>query len=189
MNENLLRNLFKYLNKFMVLLWKLGLGKFLNIWAKVFGRFLVITHYGRKTGKKYLTPVNYSTVNGEIYCTSGFGVQSDWYKNLMRNPEIEVWLTEGWWRAQAEDVSGPPDRNDIMREVMIGSGFASPMFGIHPLTIDDDTLALETKDYRLIRINRVAEKTGNNGPGEYAWFWQITTAILFLLLLTKKWRK
>jgi deazaflavin-dependent oxidoreductase (nitroreductase family) len=189
MNEELLKKLFKYLNKFMVFLWKLGLGKTLNFWPKVMGRFLVITHYGRKTGNKYLTPVNYSTVNGEIYCTSGFGVQSDWYKNLMRNPEIEVWLTEGWWRAQAEDVSDHPDRLDIMREVLIGSGFAAPMFGIQPLRMDDVTLSEVTKDYRLIRINRVAEKTGNEGPGEYAWFWQLTTVFLFFLLIIKKRRK
>ncbi len=128
MNVDLLRNFFKYLNKFMVLLWKLGMGTFLNIWTKGLGSFLVITHYGRKTGTKYLTPVNYSTVNGEIYCTSGFGAQSDWYKNLMCHPEIEVWLTEGWWRAQADDVSDHPDRLDIMREVLIGSGFAVPMW-------------------------------------------------------------
>lgn len=189
MNEDLMRNLFKYFNKFMVLLWKLGLGNFLNIWPKVFGRFLVITHYGRKTGNKYLTPVNYSIVNGEIYCTSGFGAHSDWYKNLMHNPEIEVWLTEGWCRAQAEDVSNHPDRNHIMREVLIGSGFAAPMFGIHPLTIDDVSLAEVTKDYRLIRINCIAEKTGNDGPGEYSWFWQITTVFLFFLLINKKRRK
>lgn len=189
MNEDILRNLFKYLNKFMVLLWKLGLGKFLNIWPKVFGRFLVVTHYGRKSGNKYLTPVNYSTINGEIYCTSGFGVQSDWYKNLMHNPEMEVWLPEGWWQAQAEEVSNHPDRLSIMREVLIGSGFAAPMAGIYPLTIDVETLDQKTKEYCLIRINRVAEKTGNNGPGEYTWFWQITTAFLFFLLLTKKRRK
>ena len=189
MNEDLLRNIFKYFNKFMVLLWKLGLGKFLNIWPKVFGRFLVITHYGRKSGNKYLTPVNYSTVGGEIYCTSGFGDESDWFKNLVRNPEVEVWLPEGWWQANAEDVSDHPDRLKIMREVLIGSGFAAPLFGIHPMTIDDDTLAQQTKEYCLIRINRVAEKTGDNGPGEYAWFWQITTAFLIFLLLTKKRRK
>jgi deazaflavin-dependent oxidoreductase (nitroreductase family) len=189
MNEDLLRNLFKYFNKFMVMLWRLGLGKFLNIWPKVFGCFLVITHYGRKTRNKYLTPVNFSTVDGEIYCTSGFGEQSDWYKNLVRHPEIEVWLTEGWWRAQAVDVSDHPDRLDIMREVLIGSGFAAPMFGIHPLTMDNATLSEMTKEYRLIRINRIAEKTGNDGPGEYVWVWQITTAFLFFLLLTKKRRK
>ena len=121
MNEELLRNMFKYLNKFMVFMWKLGLGKSLNIWPKGFGRFLVITHYGRKTGKKYLTPVNYSSIDGEIYCTSGFGVQSDWYKNLIHNPEIEVWLPNGWWKAQAQDVSQHPERTQIMREVLIGS--------------------------------------------------------------------
>lgn len=186
MNEELLRNMFKYLNKFMVFMWKLGLGKSMNVWPKGFGRFLVITHYGRKTGKKYLTPVNYSSIDGEIYCTSGFGVQSDWYKNLIHNPEIEVWLPNGWWKAQAQDVSQHPERTQIMREVLIGSGFAAPMFGINPYDMDDDTLSERTADYRLIRLNRTTERTGDNGPAEYSWFWQVTTIFLLILLFGKR---
>jgi deazaflavin-dependent oxidoreductase (nitroreductase family) len=186
MNEELLRNSFKYLNKFMVFFWKLGLGSFINIWPKGIGRILVITHYGRKTEKKYLTPVNYSLIDGEIYCTSGFGIQSDWYQNLKHNPTIEIWLPNGWWTAKAEDVSNHSDRLKIMREVLISSGFAAPLFGINPLSMDDDSLDQVTKDYCLIKINRVSERTGNDGPTEYAWFWPVISVFLFFILLTKK---
>ncbi len=186
MNEDLMRNLFKYLNKFMVLLWKLGLENWLNFYPKLLGRYLVITHYGRKSGKKYLTPVNYATVDDEIYCTSGFGVQSDWYKNLIHDPEIEIWLPDGWWKAKAEDIGNHPQRLDIMREVLIGSGFAAPLFGIQPLTIDDDSLAEETKDYRLLRLNKISERTGKDGPNEYVWIWPISTFLLLAMLKLRK---
>lgn len=189
MDETILRTGFKYLNKFMVFMWKSGLGKVLNIWPPVFGRFLVITHYGRKTGNKYLTPVNYSIVDGEIYCTSGFGYQSDWYQNLIHRPDMEVWLPNGWWRAKAEDVTSHPDQLKIMREVLIGSGFAAYLFGINPHSLSDEALAELTKEYRLIRIDRNTEKTGENGPGEYAWIWHVSTIILFLMLLLKKRKK
>jgi hypothetical protein len=37
---------FKNLNKFMLLMWRLGLGWMLNSWPEVFGRFLVRTNTG-----------------------------------------------------------------------------------------------------------------------------------------------
>ena len=189
MNKKLMRTLFKYFNIFMIFFWKLGLEKLINIWPKMFGRFLIITHFGRKSEKKYQTPVNYATYNGEIYCISGFGVQSDWYKNLIHDPEIEVWLPDGWWKARAEDVSNHSGQLQIMREVLIGSGFAAPLFGINPLTIDDETLAEKTKNYRLLRLKKLSERTGKDGPNEYGWIWPITTLFLLAILKLKKRKK
>ena len=64
--EEKLRQGFKYLNKFMLLLWRLGLGNLLNAWPDVGGRIMVITHTGRKTGLKRQTPVNYTIIDGEV---------------------------------------------------------------------------------------------------------------------------
>ena len=38
--ENKLRQGFKYLNRFMLLMWRLGLGKWLNMWPAGLGRYL-----------------------------------------------------------------------------------------------------------------------------------------------------
>ena len=80
---NSLRKVFHAMNRFMVFMWKIGLGKAINIWPAGFGRIMVIKHRGRKSGKEYLTPVNYAIVDGEIYCTAGFGSISDWYRNML----------------------------------------------------------------------------------------------------------
>ncbi len=71
---------------------------------------MVIKHRGRRSGKEYLTPVNYAIVAGEIYCTAGFGSISDWYRNMLVNPRVELWLPEGKKWYCAEDVSASPDR-------------------------------------------------------------------------------
>ncbi len=84
--EERLRTGFKVLNKFMLLMWRLGLGWMLNIWPAGFGRIMVITHTGRKSGLRRRTPLNYAEVDGEIYCTAGFGHISDWYRNIMADP-------------------------------------------------------------------------------------------------------
>ncbi|HSO11766.1 MAG TPA: hypothetical protein VLT51_05275, partial [Anaerolineales bacterium] len=56
-----LRSTFRIINRFMVLMWRIGLGKFINIWPSVAGRIIIIRHTGRKTGKERLTPVNYAS--------------------------------------------------------------------------------------------------------------------------------
>ncbi|OJX37978.1 MAG: hypothetical protein BGO78_08015 [Chloroflexi bacterium 44-23] len=169
---------FKYFNKGMVLLWKLGLADWINVWPTLFGQIMVLSHTGRKSGYRRLTPVNYAILDEEIYCCAGFGAVSDWYQNILKNPQVEIWLTEGRWLGKAEDVSEHPDRRRILREVLIASGFAAPLFGIHPKQLNDAEIDQLTRSYRLIHIVRIDEKTGRDGPGELAWIWPLITVIL-----------
>jgi len=145
-----LRKVFHTLNRFMVLMWKIGMGKMINIWPPVIGRIMVIKHRGRKSGREYLTPVNYAIVDSEIYCTAGFGSGSDWYRNMLANPDIELWLPEGKRKARAEDISDSPNRLFLLRQAIIASGFAGPLFGINPKKVNDEQLDALSKEYRLV---------------------------------------
>ena len=140
------------MNPFMVFMWKIGLGWTMNIWPAVSGRIMVIKHRGRKSGKEYLTPVNYALVDGEIYCTAGFGSMSDWYRNMLANPNIELWLPEGKRKARAEDISDSSNRLFLLRQVIIASGFAGPLFGINPKKLSDEQLDKLSKEYRLVHF-------------------------------------
>jgi deazaflavin-dependent oxidoreductase (nitroreductase family) len=180
---NRIRHGFKYLNRFMLLLWHLGLGGPLNAWPAVVGRIMVLTHTGRKTGMRRQTPVNYTIVNGDVYCVVGFGHVSDWYRNIKANPAVEVWLPQGWWAGTAEEVPATAGALPLMRQVLIASGSAAPAAGIDPHTMTDAELERATADYHLIRIHRHTARTGPDGPGRLAWIWPVTTAILFLWAL------
>jgi len=136
----------------MIFMWKLGMGRMINIWPSVIGRIMVIKHRGRKSGREYLTPVNYAIVDHEIYCTAGFGSISDWYRNMLANPTIEIWLPQGWRKAQVEDISDSPRRLFLLRQVIIASGFAGPLFGINQKKLDDEQFDGATKEYRLIHF-------------------------------------
>ena len=149
---NTLRKVFHSMNHFMVFLWKIGLGMIINIWPSVGGRIMVIKHCGRKSGKEYLTPVNYALVDGEIYCTAGFGSISDWYRNMLAYPKVELWLPEGKKSFCAEDVSNSPNRSFLLRQVIIASGFAARLFGINHKKLNDQQLDAISKDYRLIHF-------------------------------------
>lgn len=146
-----LRNVFRLLNRLMVFMWKLGLGRMINIWPAGIGRIMVIKHLGRKTGKIRLAPVNYAPIAGEIYCTAGFGAISDWYRNIIANPSVELWLPEGKFHAIAEDISDAPQRLFLLRQVLIASGFAAPLFGINPKIPEQQLAALST-DYRILHF-------------------------------------
>ena len=184
--EEQLRQGFKVFNRFMLIMWRLGLGPMLNMGPALAGRYMVITHTGRKSGMKRRTPVNYAVVDDEIYCTAGFGSVSDWYRNIIANPQVEVWLPDGWWAGIAEEVIHPEARLPLLRDVLIGSGFAALAAGVDPNKMTDEELDALTKDYRLIHIRRVAARTGQDGPGDLAWVWPVATLILLPLLLMRR---
>jgi deazaflavin-dependent oxidoreductase (nitroreductase family) len=184
--EEQLRQGFKYFNRFMLLMWRLGLGPLLNMGPSLAGRYMVITHIGRKSGKKRRTPVNYALVDDDVYCVAGFGSASDWYRNIIANPQVEVWLPDGWWAGIAEEVIHPEARLPLLREVLIGSGFAAYAAGVDPRQMTDEALDAATKEYRLVRIRRVAARTGKDGPGDLAWAWPLLVMVLLPLVFLRK---
>lgn len=171
---------FKNLNKFMLLIWRLGLGWMMNIWPDVFGQILVLTNTGWKSGLRRRTPLNYAIVDGEVYITAGFGKVAHWYRNVQANPDVEVWLPDGWWAGMAEDVTDSEKFLDLLRQVLIGSGIVAPMFGLNPKTMPDEELAALAEGYRLIHIRRTEARTGPDGPGELAWVWPVMVMMLLL---------
>ena len=183
--EDNLRSIFKYFNRFMLLLWRLGLGSWGN-GTEFGGSIMVIKHTGRKTGLTRYTPVNYAIVDGEVYCSAGFGRVSDWYRNIMVLPEVEVWLPDGRWAGIAEDVSDAENGPQLLRQVIRGSGFAGPLFGVNPKKLSDQDFKDLLESYRLIRIRKADALTGAGGPGDLSWVWPLSTFVLLWLLIRKR---
>ncbi len=170
--ERALRQGFRRFNPFMPPLWRLGLGPSLSLIPAITGRYLVLCHTGRKSGVRRRTPLNYARVGGTIYVTAGFGAVSDWYRNLLASPQVEIWLPDERYAARAAELPNDhPQRLDLLRAVLKGSGFAALLAGVNPYAIDDDALAQTTATYRLIAITPGAVLRGPGGPGDLAWVW------------------
>ena len=62
--------------------------------ASVFGdRIIKLTHTGRKSGKRRETVVEVvkrDEVTVTFYIVAGWGEKSDWFRNIMENPAVEV---------------------------------------------------------------------------------------------------
>jgi deazaflavin-dependent oxidoreductase (nitroreductase family) len=147
------REFFRYLNKIVILCWRLRLGWLFNTWPSVLGRMALLVVTGRKTGLTRYAPVNYAPGTGEVYCVAGYGEKTHWYRNTIAKPEIEIWLPQGRRRARAETIIEPALRLATIRTVLQNSGFAAKTFaGIDPFSISDEQLALETEEYMALRI-------------------------------------
>jgi len=166
-----MRRGFNQMNKGMVPLWRLGLGRMMNCWPQGSGRMLVLEHVGRKSGTHYRTPVNYAQVGDGIYVLAAFGEKTHWYRNILAASEAAIWLPDGRWVALAEDASDDPARLRLMRQVLIDSGFVAPMLGLHPRQMSDETLDEATGMYRLLRFQPMRKEASADGPGSLAWVW------------------
>jgi deazaflavin-dependent oxidoreductase (nitroreductase family) len=184
--ERLRQGFKKYLNPFMLTMWRLGMGKWFKVCPEISGNVMVLTHIGRKTGIKRYQPLNFAIVDDDIYCVAAFGGISDWYRNIRANPNVEVWLPNGWWAGVAEDFNDTPARTQLLRQVLIGSGFAAYVAGLNPRKMTDEEIDVESKKYRLLRIQRSAPHTGPGGPGDLEWVWHLAAIILLGLVLFRR---
>jgi deazaflavin-dependent oxidoreductase (nitroreductase family) len=174
MNENTLRRAFNQFNKIMILMWRLGLGAWINSAPEAAGRIMVLTTTGRKSGLKRRAPVNYIRLDGDVYCVGGFGAATQWYRNIKADPQIELWLPDGWWAGHAQDVTDPETRLTMLRRVLANSGFAAETFGaINPHTISDAELEADAADWPVVHVRLERALSGPGGPGDLAWAWPV----------------
>jgi hypothetical protein len=86
----------------------------------------------------------------------------------------------------AEEVTDATTRIPLLRQVLIGSGFAARAAGIDPVAMTNEQLDAATAGYRLIHIRRTAARTGPGGPSDLAWVWPLATLILLPLVLFRR---
>jgi deazaflavin-dependent oxidoreductase (nitroreductase family) len=185
-----MRRGFNLMNKGMVPLWRLGLGRMLNSWPQGAGQMLVLEHVGRRSGAEYRTPVDFSRVGDDLYCVAAFGEKTHWYRNILAAREFAVWLPDGRWLASADDASDDHRRLDLMRQVLIDSGFAARLIGLDPGRMSDEDLDRATASYRLLRIHPLRREASSDGPGSLAWVWALgLIAVLVLVIGRRRWRR
>ena len=72
------------------------------------GRFLLLTHIGRKSGLKRQTVievVSRDETTGVTFVAAAWRDQSDWYRNIQQNPIVGVQIHNRRIQARAEEVS------------------------------------------------------------------------------------
>ena len=178
-----LARFFWFLNKFfMVPLFRLGLGPFLG--NPFTGYIMVMKVIGRKSGVTYYVPVNYAIKGGSIYCISGGRRTSDWFRNLMVTPEVELILPGGAVHASVVESTDPNQKLVLSRQILKNAGFAGYFEGYNPRKISDQELSAKVADLPLLRFTPNGVGAGASDPAGWAWIsvFVITIAIILALI-------
>ncbi|MFN2138301.1 MAG: nitroreductase family deazaflavin-dependent oxidoreductase [Candidatus Promineifilaceae bacterium] len=91
-------------------IYRLGLGSLLG------GRFLLLHHTGRTSGSQrqtVLEVVDFDPQTGTYYIASGFGKASDWYKNILKTPQVSIQVGSKTYTAVASPLS-PDESGEMM---------------------------------------------------------------------------
>jgi len=171
---NTLPFLYKYTNFAAVILWKLGLGKFFNLFPAVFGKTLVVDFSRHEVISPAQMPLVYYAQGDALYCTAFWDAQPDWYLSMMANPQVEVWLPDGWYAGKAELVRDEEERAQVLPKLLKNGGAAFKVWErVNWLDLPEE----EQTELPVLRIKRQSPCTGAEGPGSLAWLWP------FLLLV------
>lgn len=180
----LMRRIFKLINKFfMVPMFRLGFGAFFG--NPFSGYIMVMKVIGRKTGKQRFTPVNYAIYQGKVYCLSGGRRQSDWFRNLLATPEVELMLPGGSVFARMEEVDSPQEKLLITRQILKNAGFAGFFEGYNPWRIGDEALSAKIADIPLLRFQPVGIGSGAFDAGGWAWIWGVLLTLVAIILFIR----
>ncbi len=75
---------------------------------------LLLTHTGRKTGKRYVTPLQYEKIGGAYIVGAGRGPKADWFRNVQANPNVHVRVGRDEFDCTAEPVTNPERTADFL---------------------------------------------------------------------------
>ena len=174
---NVLPVLYRYTNSTAVTLWKMGLGKFFNLFPAAFGKTLIVDFSRHETKSPAQMPMIYYAQGEALYCTAFWSTRPDWQLNVTANPQVEVWLPDGWYNGRAELVVDDEERAQVMPKLLKNGGI---VFKVWERANWLDLPEEEQTELPLLRIKRQSPCTGAEGPGSLAWLWPF---LLFVLML------
>ena len=85
-------------------------------------RFIHLKHWGRKSGQlkeTVIEVIDQDKTNGVLYSASGFGTQSQWFKNISVNNAVFVTLRNTEFEASASVLSADEATEVLLRYVKV----------------------------------------------------------------------
>lgn len=92
-----------------------------------------LTTTGRKSGRPRTVCISAMPVDQGYIVFSGFGVGSNWYQNLLANPDATIRVGGSTHVVQAEVVGDPERRRNLMVRMRDHSGSCGPPQFMRPL--------------------------------------------------------
>jgi deazaflavin-dependent oxidoreductase (nitroreductase family) len=94
---------------------------------------MLLTTRGRRSGRPRTGAVSFMPVEDHFVVFSGWGVTSNWYRNVRTNPEVTITVGRRRMRALARLVEDPERRRELMLRMQARSGGCGPPRPVRPL--------------------------------------------------------
>jgi deazaflavin-dependent oxidoreductase (nitroreductase family) len=117
---------------------------------------LLLEHTGRRSGKRYATPVQYERIDGAYYIGAARGAKADWFRNVQADPRVHVRVGRREFDCRAEPIIDPErvtgylefrlKKHPIMVGLMMKCAHGLPLRPAHQQLVD---LA---KDLAVVRL-------------------------------------
>lgn len=126
---------------------------------------MLMTTTGRKSGLPRTNGVSFMRQGKHYISFVSWGMNSNWYKNLLANPEVTLQVGRQRIQATAEPITDPDEREQLMRQMEICSENCGPPKFTRPLlrltrTFDYDAdIALAVKNARELPVVRFIPKS------------------------------
>lgn len=146
------------------------------------GSWMLLKTTGRTTGLKREVALGYAILDGAVYCSAGFGPRTQWYRNLLAEPRVEVVLPGGAFAGVAEAVTDPVELDLAWRALIRSLGMLGRAFVCAP-DAAPDALVAKTENLPLVRIRPVGIAGGPADPG--GWLW-VTLTVVGLAWLARR---
>lgn len=175
------------LNRFATVpLMRAGLGAWFA--TPIGGYVLLMRVRGRRSGRIRDVPLSYLVAEGAPWVLAGWGQATQWYRNLLADPSVEVILPRRTIRCTAEEVRDPETRRRVVPALVRAAGLPGYMGGIDPRGPDQAILDAYAW-VPLIRLRPVGGPitAGPDDPGGTAWVWR--QAVVLLLFTVVPWVK
>ena len=176
----------KVLNRwFMVPAHHLGLGPWIG--TPIGGYILLLRVRGRRSGVIRETPLSYLIQDGSAWVLAGFGTRTEWYRNLLVDPGVEIWLPGRVMRCRAEEVTDPAIRDPLLPRLVRAAGVPGLLVGCNPWTAPDSKIGEMLRGIPLIRFTPLGEPLvgGPDDPGGRAWLWRQGVVAIGILAIAR----
>jgi deazaflavin-dependent oxidoreductase (nitroreductase family) len=160
--------------------WRMGLGLILSHKAMAGNKMLVLTIWGRKSHKPRHTMLSYIVAGEKEYVCSGWGGNSDWYKNIAVNPQVTVQVGRKIYAAKARRVQDIDEFTTITRELFETGGDTHFKNWLESFGIEFNQQDMLEKRERLylVAFDPSEEPGPPSMPVDLKWVWVVIATIL-----------
>lgn len=177
---------FLALNRWLVVpLVRAGLGA----WAgtPVGGYVLLLRTRGRRSGAVREAPLSYLVADGAAWVCAGFGERTQWYRNVLADPRVEVVLPGRTVACLARDERDPAVRTRMLPRLVRAVGVPGMLGGV-PLGASDDAILAAYAWVPLISLRPLGDPlvAGPDDPGGTAWIWRQAVVVGLTAMLLRQ---